>query len=86
MDIAIGDTATKGPVYQQIKDQIAEMIETGTLAAGETLPSPATVAGKANVDRGEVSRAYFELEQLGLIASRKSKNFLGEATTTYSVR
>jgi GntR family transcriptional regulator len=86
VDIAIGDTATKGPVYQQIKDQIAEMIESGRLASGETLPSPAIVAGKTNVDRGEVSRAYFELEQLGLVDSKKSKNFLGEATTTYSVR
>jgi GntR family transcriptional regulator len=85
LEITIGDTATKGPVYQQIKDQVTELIQAGTLVAGEALPSPASLAAKANVDRGEVSRAYFELEQLGLIASKKSKNFLGESTVVYSI-
>ena len=85
VQIDIRDTATDGPVYQQIKDQVTELIKAGTLSAGEALPPPATIATQCSVDRGEVSRAYFELEQLGLVASKKSKNFLGEATVSYVV-
>ncbi len=85
MDIQVRETSAYGPVYQQISTQISELIKTGKLASGESLPSPAHVARQCNVDRGEVSRAYFELEQGGLIVSKKSKNFLGETSTTYSV-
>lgn len=86
MDIQIRDTASCGPVYQQIKDQITEMVSSGALASGAALPAPGSLATQISVDRGEVARAYFELEQLGLVASKKSKNFLGESTVNYSIR
>jgi GntR family transcriptional regulator len=86
VDIKVLDTATYGPVYHQIRSQIAELIESGQLASGHELPSPATLARELNVDRGEVSRAYFELEQPGLVVVTKSRNFLGENVTHYSVR
>jgi GntR family transcriptional regulator len=86
VDIKVGDTTVHGPVYDQVRSQIAGLIESGKLAAGESLPNPAVLARDIKVDRGEVSRAYFELEQMGLVVVKKSKNFLGEATTMYSVR
>lgn len=86
MDITLGDMMANGPVYDQVRTQIANQIESGALASGALLPNPATLARDLNVDRGEVSRAYFELEQQGLVVVRKSKNFLGEATTSYTVR
>ena len=85
MDIQVRDTAGHGPVYLQIGTQIADLIKAGTLAAGVELPPPGQLARQCNVDRGEVSRAYFELEQNGLVVSKKSKNFLGETLTSYTV-
>jgi len=86
VDIKVLDTTVHGPVYLQIRLQIAELISSGSIKPGDNLPSPATLARDLNVDRGEVSRAYFELEQEGSVAVKKSKNFLGEATTTYYIR
>ena len=84
MDIKVLDTS-HGPIYEQIRSQIATMIEAGTLASGAQLPPPGTLAQQINVDKGEIARAYFELEQQGLVAARRSKNFLGESSTDYRV-
>ena len=84
MDIKILDTS-HGPVYEQIRSQIAGLIEGGSLASGSDLPHPGTLAQQCGVDRGEVMRAYFELEQQGLITSKRSKNFLGETSVTYRI-
>jgi DNA-binding transcriptional regulator YhcF (GntR family) len=86
VDIKVLDTTAHGPVYLQIRLQIAELISSGKLTSGDALPSPASLARDLNVDRGEVSRAYFELEQEGLVTVRKSRNFLGESVTNYSIR
>lgn len=72
-------------MYEQIRSQIAAMIESGELAKGVEVPKPHVIASQCGVDRGEVQRAYFELEQAGLIVSRKSKNFLGESSLTFRV-
>lgn len=85
MDIKVQDTAGHGPVYEQIRSQIAAMIESGELAKGVEVPKPHVIASQCGVDRGEVQRAYFELEQAGLIVSRKSKNFLGETSLVFRV-
>ncbi len=85
MEIKILDTS-HGPVYDQVRSQIAGMIDSGMLVSGFELPRPSKLAQDCNVDRGEVARAYFELEQQGLVTARKSKNFLGETTTTYFVK
>jgi DNA-binding transcriptional regulator YhcF (GntR family) len=49
------------------------------------LPSPAALAKKLSVDRGEIQRAYFELEHSGLVKKEIGKDFLGHAKTTYRV-
>jgi len=85
VDIKVQDTAGHGPVYEQIRSQIAAMIESGELAKGVEVPKPHVIASQCGVDRGEVQRAYFELEQAGLIESRKSKNFLGETSLVFRV-
>lgn len=85
VDIKVQDTAGHGPVYEQIRSQIAAMIESGELAKDAEVPKPHVIATQCGVDRGEVQRAYFELEQAGLIVSRKSKNFLGETSLTFRV-
>jgi hypothetical protein len=37
------------------------------------------------VDKGEIQRAYFELEQLGLITRQTGKDFLGKPKIAYRV-
>jgi GntR family transcriptional regulator len=86
VDIKVLDTTAHGPVYLQIRLQIAELISSGKLSPGDSLPSPLTLSRDLSVDRGEVTRAYFELEQEGMVVVKKSKNFLGESTTNYSIR
>ncbi|GAC1407709.1 MAG: hypothetical protein NVSMB56_20780 [Pyrinomonadaceae bacterium] len=82
MNIEIIDTS-HGPVYLQIREQITKHIADKTLDGGAKLPSLDELARKLGIDRGEVQRAYFELEQNGTIEKRTSKDFLGGTKTTY---
>lgn len=84
MNIELQDLS-KGPVYLQVREQIETQISAKTIASGETLPSPAVLAQKLAVDKGEIQRAYFELEHSGLITKETGKDFLGHAKTTYRV-
>ena len=84
MNITLQDLSN-GPVYAQVRQQIETLIGTKAVASGETLPAPATLAQKLAVDKGEIQRAYFELEHAGLITKQTGKDFLGHAKTTYRV-
>lgn len=74
------------PVYLQVREQIEAEIRNRTVGPGESLPSPAALAQKLSVDKGEIQRAYFELEQLGLIDKHTGKDFLGKPRIDYRVR
>ena len=76
---------SKGPVYAQVREQIQTQISSKAVASGATLPSPAALAQKLSVDKGEIQRAYFELEMGGLIKKETGKDFLGQNKTTYRV-
>ena len=84
MNIELQDLS-KGPVYLQVREQIEKQVSVKGIASGETLPSPAVLAQKLAVDKGEIQRAYFELEHSGLITKETGKDFLGHAKTTYRV-
>ena len=84
MNIELQDLS-KGPVYLQVREQIETQITAKAIASGETLPSPHVLAQKLAVDKGEIQRAYFELEHSGLITKETGKDFLGHAKTTYRV-
>lgn len=84
MNIALKDPS-HGPVYAQVRQQVEALIAAGALASGESIPSPAALGQTLGVDKGEIQRAYFELEQLRLIERKTSKDFLGQAKTTYRV-
>ncbi len=77
--------SSEGPVYAQVRKQIELEISNKAVAAGEALPSPAVLAQKLSVDKGEILRAYFELELAGLIKKETGKDFLGQQKTTYRV-
>jgi len=84
MNIQLKDH-TAGPVYMQIREQIEAQIRNKQVRAGEALPSPALLAQKLSVDKGEVQRAYHELERSGLVKRATSKNFLGEEKVSYLI-
>ena len=85
MNIELKD-GSHGPVYAQVKQQIESQISNQTVRSGESLPSPAALAQRLSVDKGEIQRAYFELEQLGLITKHAGKDFLGKPKIDYRIR
>jgi GntR family transcriptional regulator len=84
MDIELKDSSA-GPVYAQLRNQIELQIQNRLVASGDALPGPGALAQKLSIDKGEVQRAYFELERSGLIKKETGKDFLGKAKTTYRV-
>jgi DNA-binding transcriptional regulator YhcF (GntR family) len=74
------------PVYLQVREQIETHIRDKTVASGESLPSPAALARQLSVDTGEIQRAYYELERLGLITKHTGKDFLGKPKVEYRVK
>jgi DNA-binding transcriptional regulator YhcF (GntR family) len=84
MNITLQDLS-EGPVYAQVRQQIETQISNKVVPSGEALPSPAVLAQKLSVDKGEIQRAYFELERSSLITKETSKDFLGQTKTTYRV-
>ena len=85
MDIRLKDRS-EGPYYLQIRTQVESLIRDKQLSAGDTLPSPAALASKLSIDKGEVQRAYFELEHAGLVTKKVGRDFLGKEKTTYTVK
>jgi GntR family transcriptional regulator len=85
MNIELKDRS-HNPVYAQVREQIQAQIANKTLASGDPLPSPAALAQKLSVDKGEIQRAYYELEQLSLITKQAGKDFLGKPRTDYRVK
>ena len=85
IDIKLKDPSA-GPVYLQVRDQLAALISEKNLTSGDALPAPARLAQQLSVDRGEVQRAYFELERSGLVKKSARKDFLtGKEIVSYSV-
>lgn len=55
------------PLYLQLVEQVKHAIETGTLRAGEQLPSVRAMAEDLMINPNTVARAYRELEHEGII-------------------
>ena len=66
MDIILSNSSGK-PIYEQIVDQIKEQIMTGTLAAGDALPSMRVLAKELRISVITTKRAYEELEREGFL-------------------
>jgi GntR family transcriptional regulator len=65
------DPAGATPPYEQIRLQIATMIDAGTLPVGTQLPTIRQLAGDLAIAPGTVARAYTELERAGFVTSRR---------------
>ena len=84
MEIKLEDLKV-APVYAQVRQQIETHIRNKQLASGEALPSLASLAQKLSVDKGEIQRAYYELERSGLIKKTTTRDFLGKEKVIYTV-
>ncbi len=58
------------PPYEQVRGQLARQIQAGALAPGTRLPTVRRLAGDLGLAVNTVARAYRELEQAGLVATR----------------
>jgi Predicted transcriptional regulators len=65
------DSTSGIPPYEQVRRQLAELIETGRLAEGTRLPPVRQLAGDLELAPGTVARAYSELESAGLVETRR---------------
>ncbi|BCY07142.1 GntR family transcriptional regulator [Actinoplanes sp. L3-i22] len=65
------DTTSPVPPYEQIRAQLAALIEHGVLPARERLPPLRQLAADLGLAVGTVARAYRELELSGLVTSRR---------------
>ncbi|WP_232697742.1 GntR family transcriptional regulator [Brevibacillus daliensis] len=61
------------PIYEQIIQQIKELILRGVLLEGEKLPSVREMSGLIVVNPNTVSKAYQELERQGVIETLRGK-------------
>jgi DNA-binding transcriptional regulator YhcF (GntR family) len=67
--ISVDPGATKPP-YEQVKDQVAQLIRRGELAQGTRLPTVRQLAGDLGLAVNTVARAYKELEADRLVETR----------------
>jgi DNA-binding transcriptional regulator YhcF (GntR family) len=58
------------PPYEQVRAQLARQVQSGELAPGTRLPSVRRLAVDLGLAVNTVARAYRELEQAGLVATR----------------
>lgn len=68
------DVSTCGvPIYTQITEQFERLIRSHTLAENNTLPSVRALADELNVNIMTVSKAYSQLEDMGLVVRLRGK-------------
>jgi DNA-binding transcriptional regulator YhcF (GntR family) len=65
------DTTSPTPPYEQIRAQLAQLIQHGVLATDDRLPPVRQLASDLGLAVGTVARAYRELEAAGLVRSRR---------------
>lgn len=64
LSITLGDAV---PAYKQVLDQLRLLIQTGELAAGQTLPGVRSLAAQLGVHHNTIAEAYRTLAAEGLL-------------------
>ena len=68
------------PVYLQVVDQVKAAAASGSVHAGEPLPSIRPLAEELRVNRNTIAKAYAELESQGVIETVAGKGCFVRAT------
>ena len=85
MDIIISNSSDK-PIYEQITGQIKNMIMSGKLKEGDSLPSMRVLAKELRISVITTKRAYEDLERDGFIVTMVGKGSFVKAADTSLVR
>ena len=85
MDIIISNTSGV-PIYEQSEEQIKSQIMTGSLVAGEALPSMRVLAKELKISIITTKRAYEDLERDGFIESVNGKGSFVKAVNSDIVK
>jgi DNA-binding transcriptional regulator YhcF (GntR family) len=80
------DPASTTPPYEQVRRQLAELIQSGVLAEGTRLPPVRQLAGDLDLAPGTVARAYSELEAAGLVETRRGGGTVVAARPALSIQ
>ncbi|HEY2273342.1 MAG TPA: GntR family transcriptional regulator [Jatrophihabitantaceae bacterium] len=64
------DSGSAVPPFEQVRRQLAEQINTGTLVVGTRLPPVRALAGSLGLAANTIARTYRELESAGLVETR----------------
>lgn len=67
------NTVSPVPPTEQIRSQVADLVRSGDLAAGERLPAIRQLAGDLGVAPGTVAKAYSTLEAEGLLVTSRAR-------------
>lgn len=75
------------PIYEQVVDEIEQMVVHGILETDSQLPSVRQMAAELSINPNTIQRAYSELESRGVIYSVKGKgNFVSPNAATLRER
>lgn len=76
-------TLSQTPIYEQIQEQLKELVLTGKIKSGEQLPSVRLMAKDLKVGIVTVKRAYEELENEGIVVNLQGRGcFVAEIDAT----
>jgi DNA-binding transcriptional regulator YhcF (GntR family) len=64
------DHSSQVPPFEQVRGGLAAAVRNGDLAAGDRLPTVRKLAAELGLAINTVARAYRELEEAGVIATR----------------
>lgn len=71
--------------FEQLADDIAELIRDGTLKPGQRIPSVRLASRRYKVSPSTVFRAYYHLENLGLIYARPQSGYFVTSLNSHSL-
>lgn len=72
--ILLIDRHSGTPVYRQLVDQVRFQIASGVLGEGDELPSTRALASEHGLNPMTVSKAFNELERLGVVHGRPGRS------------
>ena len=85
MDVILSNSSDR-PIYEQISSQVRAQVLSGSLAAGERLPSIRALADGLGVSAITTKRAYADLEVEGLITTVPGKGTFVSETSNELLR
>jgi DNA-binding transcriptional regulator YhcF (GntR family) len=74
------------PLYQQVAEQIHELIRAGTLRAGDRVPSVRRLSRQQGISVSTVLQAYQRLEDSGIIEARPQSVYVRPAAERVALR